>query len=180
MPKPTNRVGTGAFLTKEEVVFLLSLRAETPNRPNKDYCRRLNETYGRHVSPQFISDWFKKGLPHKASFRKPNLIPLDKFRPENVARYLEYRAKIDQLWDHSKHPFCDEKHLVNTDVYTKLARADPLTGYMDCIHVSGNFRQTYNLLAIASANPGKTRNMAYSLGEENGDAAAFLCCSLKA
>jgi hypothetical protein len=169
-----NRVGTGAFLTKEEVVFLLSLRAESPSRPNQDYASRLYETYGTHVSPQFISLWFKKGLPHRGSFRKPNLVPLDKFRPENIVRYLEYRAKIEQLFDHSKYHFCDEKHLVNKDVYTKRARADPLTGYMDCIYVSGDFRQTYNLMAITSANPRKQQNMAYSLGVENGDSAAFL------
>jgi hypothetical protein len=168
------RVGTGDFLTKEEVVFLLSLRAESPSRPNKDYAARLYETYGRHVSPQFISDWFKKGFPYKGSFRKPNLIPLDKFRPENIVRYLEYRAKIEQLFDHSKYHFCDEKHLVNKDVYSKRARADPLTGYMDCVYVSGDFRATYNLLAITSANPRKAQNMAYSLGVENGDSAAFL------
>jgi hypothetical protein len=169
-----NRVGTGDFLTKEEVVFLLSLRAESPSRPNKDYARRLFEAYGRHVSPQFISDWFKKGFPHKGSFRKPNLIPLDKFRQENIIRYLEFRAKIDQLFDHAKYHFCDEKRLVNQDVYTKLARADPLTGYMDCIYVSGDFRKSYNLMAITSANPRKAQNMAYSLGVENGDSAAFL------
>lgn len=169
-----NRVGTGAFLAKEEVVFLLSLRAENSSRPNEDYTSRLYRAYGTRVSPQFISDWFKKGFAHNGSFRKPNLIPLDKFRPENIARYLEYRAKIEQLFDHSKFHFCDEKHLVNKDVYTKKARADPLTGYMECIYVSGDFRKTYNLMAITSANPRKAQGMAYSLGVENGDSAAFL------
>ena len=33
-----NQVGTGAFLVKEEVVFLLSLQAESSNCPNKDYA----------------------------------------------------------------------------------------------------------------------------------------------
>lgn len=38
----------------------------------------------------------------------------------------------------------------------------------------GDFRQTYNLIAITSANPGKAKGMTYYLGVENGDSAVFL------
>ena len=100
------QVGNGAFLAKEEVVLLLSLQAENSSCPNKHYAIRLYEAdVMQQVSPQFISDWFKKGFAHKGSFWKPNLIPLDKFRPKNIVRYLEYRAKIEQLFDHSKFHF---------------------------------------------------------------------------
>lgn len=52
-------------------------------------------------------------------------------------------------------------------------RADPLTGYMDCILVSGNFREAYNLLAIVSASPRKQQPMHYFMGKDNGDANSF-------
>ena len=55
-----------------------------------------------------------------------------------------------------------------------MARADPLTGYLEFIPVSGNFRDAYSLMAIISANPDKPRPINYSMGWENGDAGAFL------
>jgi hypothetical protein len=89
--------------------------------------------------------------------------------------------KMDALPRHEMYNFLDEKHLVNKDVVSTKCRANPLTGHMDCIPgVSGNFRETYNLLAIISANPAKEKHIAYHVGRENGDSVAFyvFICSL--
>jgi transposase len=53
-------------------------------------------------------------------------------------------------------------------------RANPLTGYIPCIYVNGDFRDAYNLFAIISANPRKQSPVTYSIGRDNGNAASFL------
>jgi transposase len=45
---------------------------------------------------------------------------------------------------------------------------------MDFIAVSGDFRETYNLIACISGNPLKERPLVYTIGKENGTAAAFV------
>jgi hypothetical protein len=167
------------YLDPEEELFLLALRAEKPARPNTDYVAQLYTWYGTLVSTSFISLWFKTRLPFAGSFRKPNLVPLDKFRQENVIRYIDYKLKCRLLWDHTKFNFLDEKHLVNSDTEKSKQRRCPLTGRNDFISVSGDFRKAYNMIACISANPLKQQPAVYSIGEENGTAAAFMSfCNL--
>jgi hypothetical protein len=45
---------------------------------------------------------------------------------------------------------------------------------MDSILVSGDFRDTYNMIACISSNPRKLTHTVYTIGEYNGTAAAFL------
>jgi hypothetical protein len=45
---------------------------------------------------------------------------------------------------------------------------------MDFIAVSGNFRETYNLIACISEYPHKERPLVYTIGKHNGMAAAFI------
>ena len=164
----------GYCLTTEEEIFLLSLRLEAPNRPNLSYIRELQEHYGKTVSTGFITDWFKKRFPFRGSFRKANLIPLDKFKQGNILRFLQYRNKMDILWDHTKWNFLDEKHILNKDAIPPKGRADPLTGYIDFIPVTGDFRQAYNIFAVISSNPAKPRPIQYRIDEENGTAHTFV------
>ena len=164
---------TSLHLHVKEEMFLLSLRAEDATRPNLDYIKNLYETYGRVVSSPFITTWFANRFEFQGKFKKPNLVPLDKWRPTNIARFIEYRMKMEALPHHHLYNFLDEKHLVNKDVISTKARANPLTGHMDCIPVSGDFRKTYNLMAIISANPDKQKHVAYHVDTDNGDAVAF-------
>ena len=65
--------------------------------------------------------------------------------------------------------------MVTKDVEATKVGADPLTGYIPCIYVNGDFReQVYNLFAIISASPRKASPVAYSIGRDNGNAASFL------
>ena len=41
---------------------------------------------------------------------------------------------------------------MNKDSYAKMVRADPLTGLVDCIPVSGDFRLTLNLIACITVD----------------------------
>jgi transposase len=162
------------YLEPLEELFLLALRSEKPARPNREYVAELAKYHGTIVSTSFISDWFMKRFDHKGSFRKPNLVPLDKFKQENVIRYIDYKLKCKLMFDHSKFHFIDEKHLVNKDSVPKKLRACPLTGRMDFIPVSGDFREAYNLIACISGNPLKTKPCVYTIGKENGTAECFV------
>jgi hypothetical protein len=166
--------GVGSFLTTEMEIFLLALRLEAPERPNIDYIRQLDEYYGMLVSSGFISTWFKKRFPFRGSFRKANLIPLDKFKKKNILRFLQYKKKMDLLFDHTKWNFLDEKHIVNKDALSTKGRANPLTGYIDFIPVTGDFRDSYNIFAVISGNPAKPRPVQYRIDKENGTAETFL------
>jgi transposase len=167
-------VGTVLKLTTREEEFLLGLRIECPHRPNLDYIRKLYVLSGKIVSSSTISRWFKRRYEFKATFKKPNLVPLDKFRVENIARYVEFRERIAWFEDSTKFHFIDEKHLVNTDIYPNRVRGCPLTGRVDCIPVTGTFRDTYNLQCVISANPQKQYPLEYLLGTENGNSISFM------
>jgi hypothetical protein len=80
---------------------------------------------------------------------------LDKFKRVNIVRFLQYREKMDLLTDHTQWCFLDVKHIVNKDAILPKGRADPLTGYVDYIPVTGDFRDSYNIFAIISGNPRK-------------------------
>ena len=108
------------------------------------------------------------------SFKAPNVVPLDKWRPINVSRYLEYKCLMQALPLHQLWSFIDEKHIVNRDTVRAKARANPLTGKMDNIPVSGDFRETYNLIAIVSLNPKKERSIEYSISKNNNNADTFM------
>jgi transposase len=126
------------------------------------------------VSHQAIADWFNKRFDHKGNLLKSNLVPLDKWKPENKIRYYEFVQKLQLYNNHSKYNFIDEKHIYNKDCYDSKVRRDPLTGVLPCIHVSGDFREAYNIMAVISANPDKPSPIDYTIGEENGTSEAFV------
>jgi hypothetical protein len=122
--------GIKSCLTTEMEIFLLALHLEHPERPNVDYIRQLKEFYGKTVSSGFISEWFKKRFPFRGSFRKANLIPLDKFKWGNIVRFLQLKKKMDLLSDHTHWCFLDKKHIVNKDAILPKGRADPRWGML--------------------------------------------------
>jgi transposase len=162
------------YLDPTEELFLLALRSEKPARPNREYVAHLATYYGTVLLTTFISEWFKTHFNHEGSFLKPNLVPLDKFRQENVIRFIEYKLKCQLMFDHSCFCFIDKKHLLNSDSVPKKLRCCPLSGRMDFIAVSGNFQESYNLIACISGTPLKERLLLYTVGKENGTAAAFV------
>jgi hypothetical protein len=50
----------------------------------------------------------------------------------------------------------------------------PLSGKLSCIHVSGDFHDAYNTIAIISPNHDKPALMDYMIIEENGTSEAFV------
>ena len=110
------RHNRGSVLTHEESVFLLALRVEDPHRSNLDYIEQLFREHGKIVSSSLISKFFNQRFGKSGRFRKPNLIPLDKWKPENLARFARFNQIISGFPDHRKFHFLDEKHICNKDV----------------------------------------------------------------
>jgi hypothetical protein len=134
--------------TPLEDFFLLFLRVKIPNRPNLDYCRELFAYNGTVISLSFVSDYFAKAWSCSGKYRKPNLIPLDKFWPEKVLKYARFRLKVSLFQDHSCWNFLDNNPLVNIDTLPNCVRACPLTSRVPAIPVSGDFRDAYNLFHL--------------------------------
>ena len=172
-PKSTTRVVCG-MLEYEHEMFLLALRAEKPARSNADYVRHLWSSYNIKVSESSISNFWLHRFDNKGNYKKPNLVPLDKFKIENRVRYFEFMEIVSKLRDHTRWKFFDEKHLANKDTLLNKVRANPLTGQVDCIPVSGDFRETYNLLAAITVRTDCGNPMVYTMGQFNGTAESFM------
>ena len=167
-------LGPGQKLSTVHEMFLLCLRTLLPARPLYNYVQELERHFGKCVSHQCIADWFNKRWDHQGNLLKTNLVPLDKWKPANKARYYDFVQKLRLYNDHSKYNFIDEKHIYNKDCYPLRVRRDPLSGKLPCIHVSGDFRDAYNIMAVISPNPDKPVPIEYTIGEENGTSEAFV------
>jgi hypothetical protein len=104
------------FLSDKEEMFLLSLRIEDRRRPNISYIQKLILAYGRIVSSSFILLWFNNRFGHSGRFKKPKMLPLEKFKNKNIIKYHEYIEKMEGLPNKMKFHFLNKKHLVNKDL----------------------------------------------------------------
>jgi transposase len=162
-----------AKIGPEESIFLLACRADDDQQTLVDYQRNLFEGTGVIVGTTTIHNFFQRRFEFKGNLRKAPLVPLDKWKPENITAFHTYVATVGGFPNHMKFHFIDEKHVVNKDTYNDRVRADPLTGRVRCIYVSGDFRTAFNLIGIIRCS-GEEPSMHYSIGEENGTAASFL------
>ena len=90
----------GRTLLPEHKIFLLSLRSENPCRPLSSYRLELFRQYDVSCSETTISCWFNTRFEYKGNLHKPNLVPLDKFRPINILRYADFMVMVKQFDDH--------------------------------------------------------------------------------
>ena len=76
---------------------------------------------------------------------------------------------------HGRWCFLDEKHIANKDVVRTKARVHPITGVLAPVLVSGDFRKSFNLYVVITANSvEKTHPVDFSIQEENGSASTFM------
>ena len=61
---------------------------------------------------------------HQWGFRKPNLVPIDKFKEKNFMNYFEALAVIAPY----KLRFGDKKQIKGAEVYCRRTRRNVLTG----------------------------------------------------
>ena len=155
-----------------ETLVLLSLRSENDQMLLVEYKNNLRRITGANVSVQTIDYFFKHRFDYRGSLRKASLVPVDKWKEENIARYHEFMETIAKFPDHSRYHFIDEKHFVNKDAYNNKVRVNPLDGSIRAIPVSGNFRDPVNMIAIIRCC-GWEPAMHYTIGKENGTTALF-------
>ncbi len=83
---------------------------------HQDRCAAIKTT---------ISGYFKEGFDYSAGFVKPNMVPYDKFKPENIAKAYEYITAILML-DPERLIFADEKLIKGQELFNRLVRRDPI------------------------------------------------------
>ena len=86
------------------------------------------------MSRPVISTWCNHGFDIKGGLRKPDLVPIDKFKPENMDRTYDYIYLMSQA-DPVRLKFADEKHLKGRELSNKKFRRCPLTGRVEAIPV---------------------------------------------
>lgn len=110
---------------------LIFLYLEEFSRSNASYVENLLLITGTKTSTSTISRWFKDFFPISGNFRKPNLVPIDKFKPTNLWKADEYLAALAIICP-KKLRFGDEKLIKGSEVYCRKTRRNVLTGKLNC------------------------------------------------
>lgn len=164
--------GPGAVSLDEFDVFvLLMLHNDKPYRTLKDYRKRLYEFTGTLVHESTISRIFNHGFDIKGTLCKTNMIPYDKFRPENLERAIEYLLMIS-VFNRSRIKFGDEKHLKGAELWCRKTRRNVITGEIPPMLTHPDFRNTYSIVGMCGIDPSSTP-LFYSISEGTNDAQNF-------
>ncbi len=101
-----------------------------------------------------ICHFWKNGFDTAANLRKANMVPIDKFKPENIERALEYIHAVLSL-DQSRLKFVDEKSLKGAEIFNRKVRRDPITGEVPSIITDSDFRNTYTIIGLCGVDTGE-------------------------
>lgn len=170
-----SRGGSEKKLDDLDCYVLYMLYLEEPSRALAGYRDRLQCFAGTLVSDSTISRFFNHGFMIKASLRKPTLIPLDKFKPANIERAIEYLALVAQI-NPARLKFTDEKLLKGEELYNRQTRRDPLTGHVPPVLTESDFRNTYSITGICSIDMRNPLALWYQIHDEKNDALSFASC----
>lgn len=177
-PQPRNsselrKKGIGAYtLTDKDKGVLLGLHFRNAFRTRRNFCNRLRKITGVEVSESTISRFFLQGgFPFKGSFRKPDMIPRDKFKPANVDRYIHYVNWIKQI-DPKRLKFGDKKLLKGSEVYCRKGRRNVITGETPQHMVNGDFRNTYAIIGFCGIDE-ESPPLSFVIHDEKNNATSF-------
>jgi hypothetical protein len=163
--QPNRKRGVGSIkLSEADDIIIKQVRADNPQAPLAKYSAEL-ATLGTFVSPQLISAALKKRYTYSATLRNADLIPIDKFKRENLRRFAEFDRYIGQI-DPSRIKCCDEKLLKGAELINRKVRRDPDTGEVPSIQVDSDFRNTYSLVGFCGIDP-KSPSFFYHMTEAN-------------
>jgi hypothetical protein len=140
--------GTQTF-DEYDMFVLLLLYFEEPTRTNASYVERLYMITGTITSTSTVSRWFNHYFPISGGFRKPNLVPIDKFKEKNFWRAQEYLEAIATIAP-KKLRFGDEKLIKGAEVYCRRTRRNVLTGDNYYFFIRIQFRPNISLLRFRS------------------------------
>ena len=141
-------VGPGArSLDNRDVYAILLLYFEEASRSLRSYREGLICMTGTVVSKSTISRLFKESFPYCATLCRANMVPIDKFRPENQWRAAEY-FRIIAVFDPYRIKFGDEKHLKGKEVFNRRNRRNPFTGHVPPTIGTPDLTNTYSGQAL--------------------------------
>ena len=147
------------------------LHIKMPYRTLKDYRKRLYEFTGTLVHETTISRIFNHGFEIKGSLCKTNMVPYDKFRPENLERAIEYLLMLS-AFDRSRIKFGDEKHLKGAELWCRKTRRSVITGDIPPMMTHPDFRNTYTIVGMCGIDL-LTTPLFYSISQGTNDAQNF-------
>ena len=157
----------------EPGAVLLFLYLQEPSRTLRNYTQHLEELTGTVVSESTVCRWFLHAFPFRGGLCRPNLVPFDKFRPDNIQRALNYIEVIAAIAP-ERIKFGDEKHLKGDSIMRRKTRRHPIEGYVPEVMVTPDFRNRYHLTGFCSINPQTTESAVWcSLHEAINDADQF-------
>jgi len=166
-------VGPGSqSLCQFEMFIIIRLCWADPKRHIRNYKDWLLLLTGNVVSRDTISRVILYAFPFKGSLRKPNLVPLDKFKPENHVRAYEYLKALFTL-----HPekvlFVDEKHLKGQELFSQKVRRCPITGIVPVVMTDSDFHNTHSITAFCSINRRKVKPVWFHIHDGTNNAEQF-------
>jgi hypothetical protein len=150
---------------------LLCLYTTQPYRTLQSYQDWLTYLTGSRPSRSVISRFFKTQFPVKAGFIKPNKVPYDKFKADNIIRAYEYLEIVLKV-DPDKIVFADEKQLKGQELFNRLVRKDPVTGITPAMTVDPDFRNTHAITGFCTTCRSKPAVL-FRIHAGNNDAEQF-------
>ena len=166
-------VGPGSqSLCQFELYIIMMLYWEDPKRHLRNYKDWLLLLTGNSVSKDTINRVLLYGFPYKGNMVKPNLVPLDKFKPENQVRAYEYLEFLFAVQP-GKVIFVDEKHLKGEELFSQKVRKDPTTGVTPVVLTDSDFRNTHCITAFCSINRTKASPVWFRIFDGINDADNF-------
>jgi hypothetical protein len=145
--------GNGSLsISDEDGLFLLNMRRECYQRTLEDYRQALHQATGKWVARCTICQWFLKANRIRGGVRKLNQVPVDKLKPDNVLRAIEYAELIDML-PIANIKFADEKHLKGQELFNKNGRRCPITGELEPVIVDPDFRNSHTIIGCCGIAP---------------------------
>ena len=123
------------------------------------------------VCHKTIANFFDHGFRIKGNLCKPNLVPYDKFRPENLDEVLEY-LQIVAIFDRSKLKFGDKKHIKCAELWCQKTRRNVFSGIVPPITTHSDFRNTYTIIGFCGIDS-RVTSTRYGIVEGNNVAKNF-------
>ena len=151
--------------------MLLELLEQNPFHTRQNYVHCLWEITGTQVSGLIISWFFLKGFPIKGLLRKPDLVPCNKFKPENVKRHFEcvdFTSRVDP----KKLKFDDEKLSKGAEVCCQKGCQNVLTGETPEFLMNSNFCNTHSIIGFCGMDK-KSPPLSFVIHDEKMTQQAF-------
>ena len=104
----------------------------------RGYLHGLYSHTGTLVSCQTIANSFNHGFRIKWSLCKQNLIPYDKYWPENLDKALGY-LQTAAMFDSSKFKVGDEKHIKGAELWCRKTQRNIFSGVVAQITTHSDF-----------------------------------------